>query len=121
MDTNVIKISNTKDGVKDEEKIVLNLGRGISIIVRNVRSLGADVLDDIAAAIVAIKMYLKSKYSTSKLKLRLGGSRSVNTDGGSNRNLSLWVKTWLKEAANEFDFNPYRRSKTLDLLYGGMK
>jgi hypothetical protein len=102
-----------------EKNIILNLGQGITVTVKNVKNVSIDILDEIATAIVAIKMYLKSKKRISRPKLR-SRTRNISTNiNGENNNKSstLWIKTWLREVMNDFDFNPYRQAKTLDMFH----
>lgn len=97
----------------EEKKIMINLGHGIAVMVKNVRRAGVDLFDEIAAAIVAIKMYLKSKKNDGKLKLKSKNMLNSLSKDKNGRSVPLWIKTWLKEVMNEFDFNPYRHTNSL--------
>ncbi|MEM1644323.1 MAG: hypothetical protein QXL96_00395 [Ignisphaera sp.] len=90
---------------KDEGRSkTINLGSGITVIINDVRKVGEDLLDEIAAAMVAIKMYLSSKKKNRKnLKYRSIGNRQ------KDRKISIWFKSWLGEAMKEFECNPYRQ------------
>lgn len=105
MKNTVSGISSSGTQAKDEGKSkTINLGSGITVIINDVRKVGEDLLDEIAAAMVAIKMYLSSKKKIRK-NLKYGSTGDKRKDG----RVPLWFKSWLGEAMKEFECNPYRQ------------
>lgn len=99
----------------DGKSKTLNLGPGITVIVNDVRRAGEDLFDEIAAAIVAIKMYLSSKKKSRKnIKNEYRNTANRQKDGKA----SLWFKSWLGEAMKEFECNPYRHDYFRNKLLG---
>ncbi|MEM0371635.1 MAG: hypothetical protein QXG46_04705 [Ignisphaera sp.] len=91
--------------------LVFNNGITVSIngFSINGNKITEDILDEIAAAIVAIKMYISSK---SNGKDRNG--HSARNGNGKQGNNHLWYRSWLNEITKGYDINPYRRSIFFD-------
>ncbi|MEM1541442.1 MAG: hypothetical protein QW101_01205 [Ignisphaera sp.] len=100
--------------ISNESKgFVLVFDNGITVSIngfsKNGNRITEDILDEIAAAIVAIKMYMSSK---SNGKDRNG--YSTRNGNGKQGNNHLWYRSWLNEITKGYDINPYRRSVFFD-------
>uniref|UniRef100_A0A7C2Z8S6 Uncharacterized protein n=1 Tax=Ignisphaera aggregans TaxID=334771 RepID=A0A7C2Z8S6_9CREN len=78
----------------------INIDQGITVFVNGIRKKSGEFLDEVAAAIVAIKMYIRSRKKRRLCNQSKGGTQS------NGKNL-LWFKAWLGEISKEFDLNPY--------------
>lgn len=94
---------------------LVSLEPGIVVVLKNSNGdqnrLEAEVLDEIAAAITAIKIYVSTrngkKVAKESYTRRALGHNNLNGNGKN----TAWFKAWLSEISRGFDFNPYRRSE----------
>lgn len=82
---------------------------GLTVTVGGTNKISGDILEEIAAAIAAVKMYISLKNGkennngTKKLRGRM------QNGGKKNGKNMLWFKSWLNEITKSFDSNPYRK------------
>lgn len=100
----------------DGKEKVLTLGNGVVVLINeppaNGQVMKEDVLEEIAAAIAAVKMYISSKSNANGSN---GCNKGTNSNGNGKQNrIHLWYRSWLNEITKGYDINPYRRSLSFE-------